>query len=50
MQSKEQQQFRVFGMDCAEEVAILRRELGPIAGGPENLAFDILNGKMIVSR
>jgi Zn2+/Cd2+-exporting ATPase len=48
MQSKEQQQFRVFGMDCAEEVAILRRELGPIAGSPENLAFDILNGKMIV--
>ena len=47
MQIKEQQ-FRVFGMDCAEEVAILKRELAPLAGGADNLAFDILNGKMLV--
>lgn len=47
MQIKEQQ-FRVFGMDCAEEVAILKRELAALAGGADNLAFDILNGKMLV--
>ena len=42
------QEFRIHGMDCAEEVAILKRKLGPMVGGPDNLAFDILNGKMIV--
>jgi len=42
------QEFRIHGMDCAEEVAILKREIGPVAGGADNLAFDILNGKMIV--
>jgi Cd2+/Zn2+-exporting ATPase len=42
------QEFRIHGMDCAEEVAILRREIGPIAGGDANLAFDILRGKMTV--
>lgn len=41
--------FKIYGMDCAEEVAVLKRELGPIVGGEEYLAFDILNGKMIVS-
>ncbi len=35
-------------MDCAEEVAILKREIGPLAGGPDKLLFDILNGKMTV--
>ncbi len=41
--------FRIEGMDCAEEVAILKRELGPLAGGEDRLAFDILNRKMTVS-
>jgi hypothetical protein len=41
-------QFRIHGMDCAEEVAILKREVGPIVGSADRLAFDILNGKMIV--
>jgi Cd2+/Zn2+-exporting ATPase len=41
--------FKIHGMDCAEEVAVLKRELGPMVGGEEYLAFDILNGKMIVS-
>ncbi|MCI0456224.1 MAG: hypothetical protein L0Z62_04490 [Gemmataceae bacterium] len=36
-------------MDCAEEVAVLKREVGPLVGGEGNLAFDILNGKMTVS-
>jgi Zn2+/Cd2+-exporting ATPase len=35
-------------MDCAEEVAVLKREVGPVAGGPDNLTFDLLNGKMTV--
>ena len=42
------QEFRIHGMDCAEEVAILKREIGPVAGGPDKLLFDILNGKMTV--
>ena len=35
-------------MDCAEEVGILKREVGPQVGGEEFLAFDILNGVMTV--
>jgi Zn2+/Cd2+-exporting ATPase len=35
-------------MDCADEVAVLRRQLGPIAGGEDNLAFDVLKGRMTV--
>ena len=35
-------------MDCAEEVAILKREVGPKVGGEQFLAFDILNGTMTV--
>ena len=41
--------FRIHGMDCADEVAILRRELEPLVGAPERLSFDILRGKMIVA-
>ena len=40
--------FEVAGLDCAEEVAILERAVGPKVGGRENLAFDVLNGRMIV--
>jgi Cd2+/Zn2+-exporting ATPase len=36
-------------MDCAEEVATLKHALGPIVGGAERLAFDILNGRMTVT-
>jgi Cd2+/Zn2+-exporting ATPase len=43
-------QFRIGGMDCAEEVAVLKRELGPLVGGEQYLAFDILNGKMSIDR
>lgn len=42
-------EFRIHGMDCAEEVTVLKREIGPLVGGESNLAFDILNGKMIVT-
>ncbi len=40
--------FRIEGLDCAEEVAVLRREVAPLVGGEEKLRFDILNGRMIV--
>jgi Zn2+/Cd2+-exporting ATPase len=41
--------FRIRGMDCADEVAALRREVAPVVGGEECLSFDILSGKMTVS-
>uniref|UniRef100_A0A7C2PIY5 P-type Zn(2+) transporter n=1 Tax=Schlesneria paludicola TaxID=360056 RepID=A0A7C2PIY5_9PLAN len=33
-------------MDCAEEVVVLKREVGPVVGGAEHLAFDVLRGRM----
>jgi len=49
MKSPEAQlEFKIHGLDCAEEVAVLKREVGPVVGGEEHLAFDILNGKMTV--
>ncbi|MGH6903062.1 MAG: heavy metal translocating P-type ATPase, partial [Geminicoccaceae bacterium] len=41
--------FKVSGLDCAEEVAVLRREIGPLVGGEDHLAFDVLNGRMTVA-
>ena len=40
--------FRVNGLDCAEEVAILQKVLGPKLGGEEYLAFDVLNARMTI--
>ena len=40
--------YRVFGLDCADEIALLRREVGPLVGGAERLAFDLLAGRMWV--
>jgi Cd2+/Zn2+-exporting ATPase len=45
----ETQDFRIRGLDCAEECAILRREVGPVVGGEEHLSFDILRGRMSVT-
>src|SRR5690242_17864972 len=42
-------EFKVQGMDCAEEVTLLRQELSPLVGGDSRLAFDILSRKMIVT-
>jgi len=39
-------EFRIRGMDCAEEVDVLKREIAPLVGGVENLAFDLLKCKM----
>ena len=41
-------QFKVHGMDCAEEVAVLKSAVGPVVGGAERLSFDILHGRMTV--
>ncbi len=45
----EELQFKIHGMDCAEEVAVLKREVGPVVGGEGRLGFDILNGRMTVT-
>ncbi len=40
--------FHVSGLDCAEEVSILNRVVGPKVGGAEYLAFDVINARMTV--
>ena len=40
--------YRVHGMDCVEEVTLLKRQLAPVVGSEERLRFDVLNGKLIV--
>lgn len=39
--------FKIIGMDCAEEVSALRKELGPMQG-IRDLGFDVFNAKMTV--
>lgn len=41
--------FKITGMDCAEEVPILKSEVGPVVGGEQHLSFDVLNGRMAVA-
>jgi Cd2+/Zn2+-exporting ATPase len=41
--------FKVGGMDCAEEVSVLKQAVGPVVGGGDRLAFDVLNGRMTVA-
>jgi len=41
--------FRVRGMDCAEEVGVLREALGSLVGQGGDMAFDVLNGRMIIT-
>ncbi len=41
--------FKIHGMDCAEEVAVLKREVGAMVGGDARISFDILNGRMTVA-
>src|SRR6266446_9089194 len=40
--------FKIQGMDCAEEVAALKRIVGPVVGSADHLSCDILNGTMTV--
>lgn len=42
-------EFRVRGMDCAEEVTALKRAVGPIVGSEDRLSFNLMTGKMTVS-
>lgn len=41
--------YKVRGMDCAEEVAVLKQAVGPVVGGADRLAFDVLNGRMTIA-
>ena len=41
--------FKIRGMDCAEEVAILKGEIGSLVGGEQFLTFDVLNARMGVT-
>jgi len=38
----------VQGLDCVEEVTALRQAVGPLVGGDEHLAFDVLQGRMML--
>ena len=40
--------YRVEGLDCADEIAALRRSLGPLVG-LENLSFDLMAGHLLVA-
>ncbi|MCV6601769.1 MAG: cation-translocating P-type ATPase [Cohaesibacter sp.] len=40
--------FQVIGMCCAEEVTMLKAQIGPLVGGADYLGFDLLNGRMVV--
>ncbi|GMV91737.1 MAG: ATPase [Candidatus Hydrogenedentota bacterium] len=40
--------YKIHGMDCAEEVAVLKRELGPLVASDDDLRFDLLHGRLIV--
>lgn len=41
--------FKIHGMDCAEEVGVLKREISPLVRGEDHLAFDLLKGTMMVA-
>jgi Cd2+/Zn2+-exporting ATPase len=40
--------FDVQGLCCAQEVGLLKQEVGPVVGGADKLAFDVLKGRMMV--
>ena len=42
--------LKIHGMDCAEEVGVLKRELAPLVGREDQLAFDIPNGRLTILR
>ena len=41
--------FKVEGLDCKSEVAMLKREIGPLVGGDDWLAFDTAKGLMTIA-
>lgn len=40
--------FAIRGLDCAEEIAVLEREVVPVIGAQASLGFDVLSGTMSV--
>ena len=42
--------FKVEGMCCAEETAILRKVVGDLVESPDILRFDIINGVMSLEK
>ncbi len=48
VQPSDGRSFHVSGLDCAEEVSILSKVLGPKVGGMKHLAFDVINGRMTI--
>src|SRR3546814_11698552 len=40
--------IKIHGMDCADEVTLLKREVGPVVGS-QNMSFDLINGRMSVA-
>lgn len=40
--------FSVTGLDCVEEVRILKDVLGPLVGGAEHLSFNVVRGELTV--
>lgn len=42
------QHFKIKGMHCVEEIATLKKLVGPLVGGEDNLSFDLLNAKMSI--
>jgi Zn2+/Cd2+-exporting ATPase len=40
--------FKVHGLCCADEAALLKREVARIVGGEDRVSFDILNRTMAV--
>ena len=49
MPAAARRQFKIRGLDCAQEVNALKREVGPLVGGEERLGFDLLKGRMTVA-
>ena len=41
-------EFKIIGMDCAEEVAVLRHALTKYISDEKDLGFDLLNGKLSI--
>ncbi|MCO8123340.1 heavy metal translocating P-type ATPase [Stieleria sp. TO1_6] len=48
MSDENNMELKVHGMDCAEEVSLIKRELVPLLGGDERLGFDLLNARLTV--
>ncbi|NOR70551.1 MAG: heavy metal translocating P-type ATPase, partial [Methylomarinum sp.] len=40
--------FKIEGLDCVEEVSILKEQIGPLIGGADKLVFDVINGRMTI--